>query len=447
MKTDRSVRSIQIRLFGLLLQAFASVVLSSLALVTIVTVISISYPSRSNPFMDMPVAVRLEAYYRLRGSWDGVENVLPLAYPFENEDLWRHTILVDTNGIVQAYHGSVEAPQVGQAYIETPGDMAFLLQANGREIGQIIIAPTFFPLEWGLVLRLLGPIGMMALALFTLLIGFLLMRRVVVPLSQIIAAAREVASGNLSARVLASGPQDLRTLSDSFNHMTASLEANERQRRDLLADIAHELRTPLTVIRGQLEGVVDGVYPLDEKQIIPALEETYLLERLVNDLRLLTLAEGRQLHFESESVDLGDLAQKVVDLFYTEAREKNIFLSLHRPPGNFVVTADAQRTGQVIANLVGNALRYVPDGGKVWIDLTANDQSVALTVNDNGPGLPPADLPFIFDRFWRKDKSRARVSGGTGLGLAIAKQLIEAQGGSISARNLSEGGLQVTIEF
>jgi signal transduction histidine kinase len=108
---------------------------------------------------------------------------------------------------------------------------------------------------------------------------------------------------------------------------------------------------------------------------------------------------------------------------------------------------DAQRTEQVIANLVGNALRYVPENGRVWIELAATDESIKLSVNDNGKGIPDEDLPFIFDRFWRKDKSRSRVSGGTGLGLAIAKQLIEAQGGKISARNLPEGGLQVLIEL
>jgi signal transduction histidine kinase len=256
-----------------------------------------------------------------------------------------------------------------------------------------------------------------------------------------------VADGKLDTRIPTKGPQDLRSLSESFNEMASSLERNDRERRDMLADIAHELRTPLSVIRGRLEGIVDGVYPETDVPVSTALEQTYLLERLVDDLRLLTLVESRQLHFEYKPVDLGNLAQHVIDLFQAEAREKNISLSLNRLSENLTVEADAQRTEQVIANLVGNALRYVPENGRVWIEVSADGESVSLSVNDNGKGVPKADLPFIFDRFWRKDKSRSRISGGTGLGLAIARQLIEAQGGQVSANNLPEGGLQVMFEL
>jgi signal transduction histidine kinase len=227
--------------------------------------------------------------------------------------------------------------------------------------------------------------------------------------------------------------------------MSSSLERNDHERRDMLADIAHELRTPLSVIRGRLEGIVDGVYPETGTPVSTALEQTYLLERLVDDLRLLTLAESRQLHFESKPVDLGSLAQHATDLFQAEAREKNISLTLGRLSENLTVTADAQRTEQVIANLVSNALRYVPEGGRAWVEVSADGETARLSVNDNGMGIPAADLPFVFDRFWRKDKSRSRVSGGTGLGLAIAKQLVEAQGGKFSAQNLEGGGLQIQI--
>ncbi|NWF65148.1 MAG: HAMP domain-containing protein, partial [Chloroflexi bacterium] len=260
-------------------------------------------------------------------------------------------------------------------------------------------------------------------------------------------AARAVADGKLETRIPKEGPQDLRSLSESFNEMAASLERSDRERRDMLADIAHELRTPLSVIRGRLEGIVDGVYPETGTPVSTSLEQAYLLERLVDDLRLLTLAESRQLHFESKPVDLGNLARHVIDLFQAEAGEKKISLVLNQLPENVIVTADAQRTEQVIANLVGNALRYIPEDGRVWIEISADEHAATLSVNDSGTGIPEADQPFIFDRFWRKDKSRSRSSGGTGLGLAIAKQLVEAQGGVIEARNLPEGGLQVVVTF
>jgi two-component system OmpR family sensor kinase/two-component system sensor histidine kinase BaeS len=213
----------------------------------------------------------------------------------------------------------------------------------------------------------------------------------------------------------------------------------------MFADIAHELRTPLTIIRGRLEGIVDGVYAADSGQVSLALEQTYLLERLVDDLRLLTLAETRQLHFEKKNIDLAQLVQHSIDMFAAQAREKNISLSFEKKNGDFVIELDPQRTEQMIGNLIGNSLRYIPEGSKVWIVLEGTAESIRLEINDNGHGVPTEDLPFFFDRFWRKDKSRSRISGGTGLGLAITKQLVEAQGGKISAQNLDEGGLQIQI--
>jgi two-component system OmpR family sensor kinase/two-component system sensor histidine kinase BaeS len=272
-------------------------------------------------------------------------------------------------------------------------------------------------------------------------------RRIVNPLAQVIAAARAVAGGDLSTRVSVSGPDDLRALSDSFNHMAATLERDANERRDMLADIAHELRTPLTIMRGRLEGIVDGIYPANSDHITPALEETYLLERLVEDLRLLTLAESRQLHFEKSDVNLNDLTRHVIDLFQAEAEEKQISLSAQLSDEDAVIIADHQRTEQVVGNLVANAIRYTPEAGKVWITVEKASGSVVLSVNDNGPGVPPEDLPRIFNRFWREEKSRSRASGGAGLGLAIARQLVEAQGGQISASNLPGGGLQVKCEF
>jgi signal transduction histidine kinase len=226
------------------------------------------------------------------------------------------------------------------------------------------------------------------------------------------------------------------------------LERNDRERREMLAIVAHELRTPLSVLRGRLEGIVDGIYPADGAHIAQALEETYLLGRLVDDLRLLTLAESRQLHFDLSEIDLAGLAARSVELFAAEAEENGIRLNLTIGEGIFPLKADPQRMEQAIGNLVGNALRYVPAGGVV--DLTVRGeagQQMILAVSDSGPGVPEADLPHIFDRFWRADSARSRHTGGSGLGLAIAKELIEAQGGQIRARNRVEGGLEVMISF
>jgi signal transduction histidine kinase len=215
----------------------------------------------------------------------------------------------------------------------------------------------------------------------------------------------------------------------------------------MLADIAHELRTPLSVIRGRLEGILDGIYPENGPQVSMALEQSYVLARLVEDLRLLTLAETRQLPLDKSNVDLGGLIERVLNIFSAEAKEKSILLSFREKNGNLTAFVDPQRFEQVLSNLVENALRYVSEGGKVWVTANETADNVQITINDNGPGVPAEDLPYIFGRFWRKDKSRSRTSGGTGLGLAIAKQLIEAQDGTIEARNLPEGGLQVSIKW
>jgi signal transduction histidine kinase len=263
----------------------------------------------------------------------------------------------------------------------------------------------------------------------------------------VIYAAREVANGNLKTRIPMKGPQDLRSLSESFNEMASALERSDRERRDMLADIAHELRTPLSVIRGRLEGIVDGIYSENGSQVSMALEQAYLLQRLVDDLRLLTLAETRQLQFDKRKVNIGDVMERILEMFSAEAEEKNISLSFPEKDGDLSAFVDPQRFEQVVSNLIGNSLRYVPEGGRIWVTANETPDGVLMTVNDNGPGMPNEDLPFIFDRFWRKEKSRSRASGGTGLGLAIARQLIEAQDGIINARNLPEGGLQIEIRI
>ena len=223
------------------------------------------------------------------------------------------------------------------------------------------------------------------------------------------------------------------------------MELSDEQRRALLADVAHELRTPLTIIRGRLEGVLDGVYAADEDSVAPVLEEVYVLERLVDDLQLLTLADSGQLHFDRKRLDLANVAQRTVGLFEAEAADRNISLILDMKPDLPAVLADEQRVGQVLGNLVGNALRYINPNGQVKISAGSSGAQVEIAVSDTGPGLSEADLPHLFDRFWRGEKSRARASGGAGLGLAIARQLVEAQGGRIWASNEPAGGLRVAF--
>jgi two-component system OmpR family sensor kinase/two-component system sensor histidine kinase BaeS len=449
MKPASSIRPIQVRLFILLLRGFSTAVLLTLLFIFVTAAILLGYSSQEGMMDRLPFVTRLETFYTVNGSWDGIDMLLPYLPQDDDEGLWQRSILLDETGKVLIFEGSAIGPMIGGPYASQPNDTRIPIQVKGREVGAFIITGSLYPTIGAIVLGLLSPVFFISifLAALTIIIGLLLMRRFVTPLSEVIAAARALAAGDLSTRIQVSGPDDLRVLSDSFNHMADALERSDLERRNMLADIAHELRTPLTVIRGRLEGIVDGVYPADEGHVVPALEETYLLERLVDDLRLLTLAETRQLPFEQRAVDLNDLARRVIDLFRAESEEKGIRISLEADSAPVNIHLDPQRAEQVVSNLVANALRYTPEGGDVWITVKQETAGVFLCVSDNGPGVPAEDIPHLFDRFWRGEKSRSRASGGAGLGLAIAKQLVEAQNGSISARNREGGGLEMTIAF
>lgn len=446
MKTDtsKSVRSIQKRLLIIILRGFVITVSLVLLFTLITTALVLANPSRSNPLSRLPLISRLETYYLARGNWDGVTHIFTDSKDFETLQ-WRESTLLDANNRVIVEFGQEASP--GAVYIPHSRENMAPIIVRGVTVGQLVLGPHGIPIERRYAFGFLQPVAFVAivLSIFAIAIGFLLMRRLVNPLAEVIAAAQQVASGRLETRVSPQGPDDLRALSDSFNQMAAALERDERERRDMLADIAHELRTPLTVLRGRLEGILDGVYTADESHITPALESTYLLERLVEDLRLLTLAETRQLQFEKKTMDAAHLTRRILEIFSAESHERGVTINLECEKNEHPVFADPQRTEQVIGNLVSNALRFAPDGGQVKISLSTVAGGTQITVSDNGPGISDEDLPYIFNRFWRKEKSRARVSGGTGLGLAITKQLVEAQDGHITASKSPEGGLRVSV--
>ena len=438
-----SVREIRNRLLSLLVRAFVFVLFFSLIFFLFVVIYFLA--SQNSP-VSPPFVNTLQGYYMGHGGWDGIDTT------FDSIDELNsfNAILLDEDQRIILDRDADPVSTVGSSYKIKPDDLALNLEANGARIGWLVITSLSLTARINFARAIILPVGALSLllAFFLFVVATLLVRRFVNPLADVIYAARQVANGKLSTRISSEGPQDMRSLSESFNEMATSLERNDRERRDLLADIAHELRTPLSVIRGRLEGIVDGIYKADDGQVVSlALEQTYMLERLVDDLRLLTLVETRQLYFEKKSVDIAQLSQHTIDLFSAEAQEKNIALALEKGSENYIAELDPQRMEQVIGNLIGNSLRYIPDGGKIWLTLEETSSEVKLMVNDNGPGVAEDELPYLFDRFWRKDKSRTRSAGGTGLGLAIAKQLVEAQGGTIEARNLSAGGLQVEILF
>jgi len=307
-----------------------------------------------------------------------------------------------------------------------------------------------------------GPPGMHAalrggICVFSLLVvlfvagsAFRLFRSVAAPLGDVMEAADAVAQGDLAARVPETGGGIFRQLSRSFNHMAGELERADEQRRRLTADVAHELRNPLHIIRGNLEGILDGVYPADEVHIANTLDETRLLARLVEDLQTLTLAEAGQLALEFEPVDLVELAKDVHTSFSGQAEAQGLDLRVEVPASTngLQIEGDYERLQQVLGNLVANALRHTPSGGMIRIGAIPAPSGAILAVEDTGSGIPAEDLPFIFDRFWKGDRARTRSPGsGSGLGLAIAKQLVRAHGGKIDVESETGRGTRFTLRL
>jgi len=280
------------------------------------------------------------------------------------------------------------------------------------------------------------------------------LRRVSKPLDELTEASSKVADGDFSARVEVKGPPEVRALLHGFNSMAEKLEANDKQRRAMLADVSHELRTPITVIQGNVEGMLDGMYPADEARLKSIIEETQILSRLVDDLRTLALAESGSLQLKREPTDLGLLIREVVSAYTTQVQEKEIDVEFALAEMD-EVEIDPQRVREVLSNLVSNALRYTPSQGMVKVGMSesaSGEESDALTgeavskrgvlvyVQDSGPGIEPSDLSRIFERFYKSSDS-----GGMGLGLSIAKYLVEAHGGKIWAE--SETGQGTKISF
>ena len=269
------------------------------------------------------------------------------------------------------------------------------------------------------------------------------------PLGEIFNAIDAVAEGNLSVRVPEDNSPQFQELIKRFNKMVSELERADQQRRNLTSDIAHELRTPLHIIQGNLEGIVDGVYEPTTEHINNTLDETKLLARLVNDLQTLSLAEAGQLPLHPTRFLLADLMHDLTASFSAQATSLGIDLTAGVTSPNQEITADYDRLNQVLSNLISNALRHTPKEGTISLKTESGvgeARSVRITVKDSGEGIASEDLPFIFDRFWRGDKSRTgRVHSG--LGLAIAKQIVLAHGGTIEAESDIGKGTTFTIEL
>ena len=312
--------------------------------------------------------------------------------------------------------------------------MATLIVSIGVLVLWLLGGLLGFVTDHGFLADLVRPAGLVVLVVgvVALGVGIGIARSVGRPLSELIDAAGRIEAADYSVRVAepVGGRGELRGLTRAFNDMAARLESEDATRRRLLADVSHELRTPLAVIQGNLEALLDGVYPPDEAHIGPILEETRVLERLVDDLRTLSLAESGALPLHREPTDPAVLLEDVGAAHRARADAANVAISVEAPPGLPSIDLDPVRMHQVISNLVDNAIRVMPEGGSITLSAAVREGALAIAVTDDGPGIPPELLPHVFERFTKSSGSR-----GSGLGLAIARAIVMAHGGSIAAES------------
>jgi two-component system OmpR family sensor kinase len=409
---------------------------------------------------------QLVAYYQAQGSWDGVGSLLgqgvsvgvPWGVPVP--DALRRVgqsggtldvTLADAAGkIVYDSAGKAEGKtlrsgEISQALPVTQAE-------DGDVIGYLLLSYPAAPSRLGqLEQRFLDRMEQIliigaALAVGVgLILGAFISRSLTAPLQRLAAAARAVASGDLGQQVHAEGSAEFVEVAQAFNDMTSALGESERQRQNMVADVAHELRSPLTVLQGNLRAILDGVYPSSKGEISRLYDETRLLGRLVEDLRELALADAGQLRLHIRSSDVGRIVESTVESLGPAAASNAVHLAAEVPLDLPRVAADPDRVAQVLRNLLLNALRHTPPEGSVTIAARPSAGMVEIAVSDTGEGMTSEDLRHVFERFWRADPARTRSGGGSGLGLSVAQSLVKAQGGRIWAE--SEPGQGSTFRF
>jgi signal transduction histidine kinase len=320
----------------------------------------------------------------------------------------------------------------------------------GPLIGVFLLVFVFLPLlgsvAWVGFRMLRGPYGWVILgAGILVLLGFALFARRMFgrtwgPVGRLIDATQRLGDGETGVRIPTPQPGPFGAIGASFNRMAARLEEEDERRRRLLADLGHELRTPLTVIRGEIEAVIDGLH--DPVSLHTVIDEVDLMERLLDDLRLLSLAEAGRLQLYLEPTDVGELIEDVIASFAATLEAQQVKSAISVAESARTITADPHRLRQVLGNLVSNALKQMPDGGTLTVTSRRDGEMVVIEVADTGPGIPADRLDQVFDRF-----VKAGDTAGTGLGLSIARDLVEAHGGTIAASNRPEGGAVFTISL
>lgn len=387
---------------------------------------------------------QLAEYYQQQGSWEGVTDLIA-SY---DRSLPADLTLVFVDEAQKPIYGTDTTQGQGSA------EQLISIVVDGRARGylslvQRSIANLPFPRpDRPLVLNQVSNV-LLAFAVITAVLGLsaglFAGRTLVTPLAQLADTARRLGKHDFTARAIVKGSSELREVAHAFNEMAHDLEQAETLRRNLVADVAHELRTPLTVLQANLQALLDDIYPLEKAEIEKLLDQTALLNRLVDELRELSQAEARQLRLQLTTVDMHDLIAQVVETFQSTAKTQGIDIRAHLPGEDMLLQGDRGRLQQVLNNLIQNAITHTPAPGTISIRLSRHEYGIQIAVQDSGDGIPAEHLAHVFDRFYRVDRSRSRETGGTGLGLAIARAIVELHGGKISVESAGQPGSGATF--
>lgn len=394
------------------------------------------FKSRLDTQRAADLRVALTGYYASAGNWTGVQ-----PYVKHIGNLWDWRIIVtDSAAMVVA---DSEDTLLGTPFSASPDANTIVCSmGDGESFGTLYVEPETPPgAERALLSLALNRIGLFLL--FGLLVAFaasvalagFLSRRILAPVESLRMAVQKLGAGDLTQRVETVERGELGELASAFNAMADALQHANHVQRQMIADIAHELRTPLSNIRGYIEAVRDRVVEPDEETVATLDGEALLLSRLVDDLQELSIVEAGQMTMELQPEDLNELVVHTTDAMATSAAARNVRIEKRLPGDLPLVSIDYHRIGQVLRNLLDNALAHTGPGGCITVEVKPMGEQVLVSIADTGEGIEPEDLPFVFDRFYRADRSRTRATGGSGLGLTISKGLVEAHGGQLKVES------------
>jgi len=436
-----------IKLFAIIL----IISLSGLLLVTIFVNLNINrqfknYIYSENEENIAKIASILEENYLKNGNWKNIENIIANYTGTRNikfyiVDKQNNIITYSHPGIIKGQN--IDRDKIKSMALKTDGEkIGYLYWYNPEKQNMYTEHAQHFTEQVNKFIFFTAGI----IALITIIISFILSRKLTKPLIKMNKVAGRVANGDFNQNLQIDGNDEIAELAVAFNNMISKLKHLEKIRQESTSDLAHELRTPVTTIKSYIEGIEDGILTPDKKTLEEIHEEIERLIKLIKRLQELTEAEEKIINLKKKKQNLSDILKNIIDRYKVKAHKKEIKIKTNYSPNNIFITGDKESLQTIFSNLFSNALKYTPQKGKIKITIKDREQKTIIKIQDTGIGIPENELPFIFERFYRTDKSRSTGSGGTGIGLTITKKLVEAHNGTIKATS-NNRGTKFTLSF